>query len=150
MNVREQMEADLKTAMKERDTETRDALRFVISAFKYAEIEARTELSDEEQQKVLRQQVKQRQDSIEQFRAGNRQDLVEKEEAQLRVLERYLPQQMSDDELAAFVAGGIEETGAAGPKDMGKLMGHLNKVAHGRVDGRRLSSAVKDALANLG
>lgn len=148
MSVRQQMEADLKTAMKERDTETRDALRFVISAFKYAEIDARGELSDEEQQKVLRQQVKQRQDSIEQFRAGNRQDLVDKEEAQLRVLERYLPQQMSDDELATFVANGIAETSAAGPRDMGKVMSHLNKLAEGRVDGRRLSTAVKDALAN--
>lgn len=148
MSVRQQMEADLKTAMKERDTETRDALRFVISAFKYAEIDARGELSDDEQQKVLRQQVKQRQDSIEQFRAGNRQDLVDKEEAQLRVLERYLPQQMSDDELATFVANGIAETGAAGPKDMGKVMGYLNKLTDGRVDGRRLSSAVKEALAN--
>lgn len=148
MSIRQQMEADLKTAMKERDTETRDALRFVISAFKYAEIDARTELSDEEQQKVLRQQVKQRQDSIEQFRAGNRQDLVDKEEAQLKVLERYMPQQMSDDELTTFVAGGIAKTGAAGPKDMGRVMGHLNKLAEGRVDGRRLSAAVKDALAN--
>ena len=148
MSVRQQMEADLKAAMKGRDTETRDALRFVISAFKYAEIDARRELNDDEQQKVLRQQVKQRQDSIEQFRAGNRQDLVDKEEAQLRVLGRYLPQQMSDDELATFVASGIEETGAAGPKDMGKVMGHLNKLADGRVDGRRLSTAVKEALAN--
>jgi uncharacterized protein YqeY len=143
------MEADLKTAMKERDTETRDALRFVISAFKYAEIDARAGLSEEEQLKVLRQQVKQRQDSIDQFRAGGRQDLVDKEEAQLRVLERYLPQQMNDDELATFVAHGIAETGAAGPKDMGKVMGHLNKLSDGRVDGRRLSSAVKDALANI-
>lgn len=147
MGIRQQMEADLKTAMKERDTETRDALRFVISAFKYAEIEARAELSEEEQLKVLRQQVKQRQDSIDQFRAGGRQDLVDKEEAQLRVLERYLPQQMSDDELATFVSAGIAETGAAGPKDMGKVMGHLNKLADGRVDGRRLSAAVKDALS---
>ncbi len=147
MGIRQQMEADLKTAMKERDTETRDALRFVISAFKYAEIEARAELSEEEQLKVLRQQVKQRQDSIEQFRAGGRQDLVDKEEAQLRVLERYLPQQMSDDELATFVSAGIADTGAAGPKDMGKVMGHLNKLADGRVDGRRLSAAVKNALA---
>lgn len=148
MSIRQQMEADLKTAMKERDTETRDALRFVISAFKYAEIDARTELSDEEQQMVLRQQVKQRQDSIEQFRAGNRQDLVDKEEAQLKVLERYMPQQMSEDELTMFVAGGIAETGAAGQKDMGRVMGYLNKLAEGRVDGRRLSAAVKEALAN--
>lgn len=149
MTVREQMEADLKTAMKERDAETRDALRYVISAFKYAEIENRTGLTPEDELKLLRTQVKQRQDSIEQFRAGNREDLVAKEEAQLKVLERYLPQQMSDEELSAFVAKGIEESGATSQKDMGKVMGLLNKQADGRVDGRRLSSAVKDALAAL-
>jgi uncharacterized protein len=149
MSIRQQMEADLKTAMKAKDTETRDALRFVISAFKYAEIDSRAELADDAEMKVLRHQVKQRQDSIEQFRAGNRQDLVDKEEAQLKVLERYLPRQMGDDELAALVADGIAETGAAGPRDMGKVMGLLNKRADGKVDGRRLSTAVKDALAKL-
>ena len=149
MGIKQQMEADLKEAMKAKDTVTRDALRYVISAFKYAEIENRTELSDEEQMRVLKQQVKQRQDSIEQFRAGNREDLVEKEEVQLRILEQYLPQQMSDDELAAFVAKGIADTGAQGPKDMGKVMGAIKGKAGDNVDGRRLSSAVKDALAAL-
>ena len=88
MGIKQQMEADLKTAMKSKDTVTRDALRYVISAFKYAEIENRAELSDEEQMRVLKQQVKQRQDSIEQFRAGTGEDLFEKEEVQLVVLER--------------------------------------------------------------
>ena len=149
MSIRERMDADLKTAMKERDTETRDALRYVISAFKYAEIDGRKELTADDEMKLLRNQVKQRQDSIEQFKAGGREDLVGKEEIQLRILERYLPQQMDDDELASFVANGIAETGAAGPRDMGKVMGLLNKQSDGRVDGRRLSTAVKDALATL-
>lgn len=149
MSTRQQMESDLKDAMKARDTETRDALRYIISAFKYAEIEERRDLTPEEELKVLRQQVKQRQDSIEQFTAGGREDLVEKEAGQLKVLERYLPQQMSDEELATFVAAGIAESGATSPKDMGKVMGLLNQRADGRVDGRRLSSAVKDALAAL-
>ena len=141
------MEADLKTAMKARDTETRDVLRYAISAFKYAEIESRTELTDEEELAVVRKQVKQRQDSIEQFTAGGREDLVEKEEVQLRILEKYLPQQMSDEELSTMVANAISETGAEGPKDMGKVMGALKQQAGDRVDSRRLSSAVKDALA---
>lgn len=149
MSIRQQMEADLKTAMKAGDTETRDVLRFVISAFKYAEIDSRAELSSDDEMKVLRHQVKQRQDSIEQFRTGNRQDLVDQEESQLKVLERYLPQQMSDEELATLVADGIAETGAAGPKDMGKVMGLVNKRSEGKVDGRRLSTAVKEALAAL-
>lgn len=147
MGIRQTMEADLKTAMKARDTETRDVLRYAISAFKYAEIESRTELTDEEELAVVRKQVKQRQDSIEQFTAGGREDLVEKEEVQLRILEKYLPQQMSDEELSTMVANAISETGAEGPKDMGKVMGALKQQAGDRVDGRRLSSAVKDALA---
>lgn len=149
MSIRKTMEADLKTAMKERDNETRDALRYVISAFKYAEIDSRKEQTPEDELRVVRQQVKQRQDSIDQFRSGGREDLVEKEESQLRILEKYLPQQMSDDELITFVTNGIAEAGAEGPKDMGKVMGLLNKRTEDRVDGRRLSSAVKDALAAL-
>lgn len=149
MSIRQQMEADLKTAMKERDVETRDALRYVISAFRYAEIDTRKDLTPDDELRLVRQQVKQRQDSIDQFKAGGREDLVEKEELQLRILERYLPQQMSDEELATFVATGIAESGAEGPKDMGKVMGLLNKRADNRVDGRRLSTAVKDALAAL-
>lgn len=149
MSVRERMEADLKTAMKERNTERRDALRYIISAFKYAEIDTRTELTPDDEMRILRQQTKQRQDSIEQFKSGGREDLVEKEESQLRILEEYLPQQMSDDELNTFVTNAISEVGAEGPKDMGKVMGHLRSQTGDRVDGRRLSSAVKDALANL-
>lgn len=149
MSVRERMEADLKTAMKERNTERRDALRYIISAFKYAAIDTRTELTPDDEMRILRQQTKQRQDSIEQFKSGGRDDLVEKEESQLRILEEYLPQQMNDDELNTLVTNAIGEVGAEGPKDMGKMMGHLKSQTGDRVDGRRLSSAVKDALANL-
>lgn len=147
MSIREQMDADLKTAMKARDTETRDVLRYAISAMKYQEIETKADLSEDEQLKVLRQQIKQRQDSIEQFTTGGREDLVEKEQIQLSILEKYLPQQMSDEDLAKLVADGIAEVGAEGPKDMGKVMGLLKQKAGDGVDGRRLSTAVKDALA---
>lgn len=147
MSIREQMDADLKTAMKARDTETRDVLRYAISAMKYEEIETKADLSEDEQLKILRQQVKQRQDSIEQFTTGGRDDLVEKEQIQLRILEKYLPQQMSDEDLVKLVADGIAEVGAEGPKDMGKVMGLLKQKAGDSVDGRRLSTAVKDALA---
>lgn len=147
MSLRSKMEEDMKAAMRARDTETRDAIRYVLSAVKNAEIDKRADLTEEEELKLLRSQVKQRQDSIEQFRSGGRDDLVAKEEAQVRVLEKYLPQQMSDEELQEFVRTGIAESGAQGPKDMGKVMSLLNARAEGRVDGRRLSSAVRDALA---
>lgn len=148
MSLRSRMEDDLKAAMRARDSETRDAIRYVLSVVKNAEIEKRGELTEEEELKLLRSQVKQRQDSIEQFRAGGRDDLVAREEAQVRVLEKYLPQQMSDEELQGFVLAGIAEIGAQGPKDMGKVMGLLSARAGGRVDDRRLSSAVRDALAS--
>lgn len=147
MGLRSRLEEDMKAAMRARDNETRDAIRYVLSAVKNAEIEKRSELTDEEEMKLLRSQVKQRQDSIEQFRNGGRDDLAEKEESQVRILEKYLPQQMSDEELEAFVREGIAESGAEGPKDMGKVMGMLNARAEGRVDGRRLSTAVRNALA---
>jgi uncharacterized protein len=147
MSLKTQMEADVKAAMKARDAETRDAIRYVLSAVKNAEIDKRAELTPEEELKLIRSQVKQRQDSIEQFRAGGREDLAEKEESQVRILERYLPQQMEDDELDQFVKAGIAEAGAEGPKDMGKVMGILTPRSEGRVDGKRLSTAVRNALA---
>lgn len=147
MSLRARLEEDMKAAIRARDTETRDAIRYVLSAVKNAEIDRRQELTEEEEIKLLRTQVKQRQDSIEQFRAGGREDLAEKEETQVRILEKYLPQQMSDEELDAFVRTGVEEAGATSPKDMGKVMGLLTPRADGRVDGRRLSTAVRNALA---
>lgn len=147
MSLKERLTDDMKTAMKAKDTERRDTIRYVLSVIKNAEIDKHGDLSPEEEVKLLQTQVKQRQDSIEQFRQGGREDLAEKDEAQVRIIEEYLPQQMSDDDLQAFVRQGIEEAGAEGPKDMGKVMGLLNKRAEGRVDGRRLSAAVRDALA---
>jgi len=137
----------MKDAMRARDTEARDTIRYVLSALKNAEIDKRSELSAEDELKLIRSQVKQRQDSIEQFRAGGRDDLAEREEVQVRIIERYLPQQMDDAELEAFVRAGIQEAGAESPKDMGKVMGLLTARADGRVDGKRLSTAVRNALA---
>ncbi len=146
-SLSERLSNDVKEAMRERDAMLRDTLRFVLSAVKNAEIDKRAPLTHEEEVAVLRAQAKQRQDSIEQFRTGRRDDLAERESAQLAVLERYLPQQMTDEELEAFVRDGIEEVDASGPKDMGKVMGLLTRRSSGQVDGRRLSSAVRDALA---
>lgn len=147
MSLKEQLEADMKAAMRARDNETRDAVRYVLAAVKNAEIDKRSALSPEEELKLIRSQVKQRQDSIDQFRSGGRKDLAEKELSQVRILEKYLPQQMDDDELVEFVKAGVAEAGAEGPKDMGKVMGVLSAKAGGRVDGRRLSTAVRNALA---
>ncbi|MEJ7901682.1 MAG: GatB/YqeY domain-containing protein [Thermomicrobiales bacterium] len=146
-SLREQLSNDLKQAMRDRDVELRDTIRFILSAVKNVEIDKRSSLTSEEELTVLKTQAKQRRDSIDQFRAGGRDDLADREASQLAILERYLPQQMTDDEVAAFVTQGIADAGAEGPKDMGKVMGLLNKRAEGRVDGRRLSTAVRESLA---
>ncbi|HET7095355.1 MAG TPA: GatB/YqeY domain-containing protein [Thermomicrobiales bacterium] len=145
--IRGRLEADLKTAMKARDESTRDAIRYILAQIKNAEIEHRGALSNAEAEATLRRVGKQMGDALDQFRAAGRDDLAAREEAQLVVLRRYLPQEMSDDELAALVAEAIRETGAAGPKDMGKVMPIAIARASGRADGRRLSAAVKTALA---
>ena len=146
-SLRETLTADMKQAMRDRDNETRDTIRFLLSAAKNAEIDKREPLSREEEIALLRSQAKQRRDSIEQFRAGHRDELADHEAAQLAVLERYLPRQMSDDELERFVRQGIAEAGASSPKDMGKVMAVLSRRTEGRVDGGRLAAAVRSALA---
>jgi hypothetical protein len=145
--LKARLQADLKTAMRDKDTARRDTVRLLISELKKKEIDLRHELALAEEIQLLQSQAKQRRDSIEQFEAGGREDLVAKEQAQLEIIESYLPQQMTDAELASFIEEGIAQTGAAGPKDMGKLMGLLSKSAEGRVDGRRLSEAVRGRLA---
>lgn len=150
IGLRERLSNDMKQAMKDRDTFTRDTLRLLLSAVKNAEIDKRADLTEEEGESVLRKQAKQRQDSIEQYRSAGRDDLADHEAAELVVLEKYLPQQMTDDELSALVAAVIAETGATGPRDMGKAMGILTKRVEGRADGRRMSGALKTALAEQG
>lgn len=146
-SIRQRLEADLKTAMRAGDQTGRDAIRYILSAVKNAEIEHRGQLSEADAQATLRRLGKQLADAIDQFRAGGREDLATKEEAQLAVLRRYLPQEMTDDELSALVAQVVGEVGASGPRDMGKVMPVAMERAAGRADGRRISAAVKAALA---
>ncbi len=149
MALRERLSDDLKQAMRDRDVELRDTIRFLLSAVKNVEIDKRQPLTEEEELAVLRSQAKQRRDAIEQFRSGGRDDLADKEAAQLEILERYLPQQMTDEELDAFVRQGIADAGAQSPKDIGKVMALLTKRSEGRVDGSRLSTAVRATLASM-
>lgn len=148
VTLKERLTADVKQAMKDRDTALRDTLRLVLSSIKNAEIEKRADLAEDDVLAVLRKEVKQRQDSIDQYQKAGRTDLADHEVMEMEIIQRYLPQQMSDEELAAFVTAGIAETGASGPRDMGKVMGLLNARAGNRIDGRRLSTAVRGALAN--
>ena len=147
--LKDRLQDDLKVAMRSRETERRDTVRLLISEVKRKEIDLKHELNTAEEIQLLQSQAKQRRDSIEQFRAGGRDDLAAKEEGQLRIIESYLPQQMTEDELNDFIEEGIAQTGASDPKDMGKLMGLLSKSAEGRIEGRRLSDAVRTRLTQV-
>lgn len=145
--IRQRLEEDLKSAMRAGDTASRDAIRYILSAVKNAEIDARGTGAAADPEAALRRLGKQLTDAIEQFRAAGRDDLAEHEAAQLAVLKRYLPADLSDDELNALVAAVIAETGATSARDMGKVMPVAMQRAAGAADGRRISAAVKAALA---
>jgi len=148
--MRDKINDDLKTAMKAGDKDRVGTLRLVNSAIKSADIEARPsgkdKISDTDILSVLAKMVKQRRDSIEQFNAGGRPELAEKEQAEIDVIEGYLPQQMSEAEAKAAIAAAIKETGAAGPKDMGKVMAALKAKYAGQMDFGKASALTKDLL----
>jgi uncharacterized protein len=146
-DLRSRLQEDLKAAMKAQDTTARETIRFTMAALKNAEIDKGGSLSPEEQVATLQREAKRRADSIEQFRSADRRDLVEREESQLAVLQRYMPAAMSDDELESIVSEVIQQTGAREPRDLGKVMPILMQRAAGRADGKRLSDAVRKALS---
>ena len=136
-SLTEQIRADLTEAMKARDSERTSTLRMIQAAIKNEQIEKKAELSDEEALVVLRRAVKQRHDSIEQYEKGNRKDLADKERSELAMLEKYMPQQMSDAYAEAMVKKLIEETGATSKKDSGKVMKELMAKHRGVIDGKK-------------
>lgn len=147
VTLQTRLQSDLKDAMRSRDAVARESIRFLLSAYHNAEIEKREALSSDEELALLQRQVKQRTESIEQFTAAGRTDLVDREKEQLVIIERYLPAQLSDEELTAMVDAAVSESGAAGPKEMGKVMSILLPRIGGRADGRRVSSAVRARLS---
>src|SRR6266702_7376774 len=145
MTLQERVDSDLKEAMRAKDTRKLGVLRMLKSALKYAVIAksgAEAELSDAEAAQVVRRQVKQRQDSIESFEKGGRAELAAKEKEELLILDAYLPQAMSSDELAKVVRETIAETGATSKAQMGGVMKALQAKVAGRADGKTLSQEV--------
>ncbi len=136
MSLTERIRTDLTAAMKARDAARLSTLRLVQAALKYEQIEKGHELSDEEAEAVLRRALKQRHDSVEQYRTGNREDLAAKEEAEILILQTYLPQLLTEAETEAIVDATIASTGAASKKDMGKVMKEIMAAHKGRVDGK--------------
>jgi len=147
MALKEQLDADLKAAMKGKEALKLSVVRMLKSAVKYREIEVMKPLDDAGVLGVVATEIKRRRDSVEQYKAGARQDLVDKEEAEIRILQSYLPQQLSEAELRAKVDEVIGRTGAKGPKDMGAVMKALLPEVQGRAEGKAVSEMVKQRLA---
>ena len=147
MSLKEQIVSDLTTSMKAQDAPRTSTLRMVKAALMNREIEKGGELDDEEMSKLLRSLVKQRRDSVEQYEKGGRQDLADKEKTEIEVIEAYLPQAASREEIEAAVAAAISETGASSMKDMGRVMKAVQAALTGKnADGRTLSEIVKAKL----
>ena len=146
MTLRDRITEDMKTAMRAKEAERLGTIRFLLAAIKQREVDERIVLDDMQVVGVLDKLVKQRKDSIAAFQQAGRADLVDKETAEMRVLEAYLPQRLSADEVAAEVARIVKELGAAGPGDMGKVMGAVKAQLAGKADMGMVSAAVKGAL----
>jgi uncharacterized protein YqeY len=148
MSLKEQIIADMTAAMKAKDAARTSTLRMLKAAIVNREIEKGGELDDEELSKLLRSQVKQRRDSVEQYQKGGRQELAEKETAEIAVIEGYLPQAASAEEIEQAVAAAIAETGATSMKEMGAVMKAAMVLLAGKnPDGRTVSETVKKKLA---
>ena len=147
-NLKQKLEADLKQAIRTKDNVRRSVIRLVMAAIKNAEIARRAALDDTDVLGVIAKEAKQRHESIEAFRQGNRHDLVAQEEAELAILQEYLPPQMTREEIMAEARRVIEEVGAQGPHDKGKVMSKLIAQLKGRADGREINTVVTELLSS--
>ncbi|CAJ2887520.1 GatB/Yqey family protein [Burkholderia pseudomallei] len=147
MSLRDQISEDMKAAMRAKESERLATIRLLLAAIKQREVDERVTLDDAGVTAVVDKMIKQRKDSISQFEAAGRTDLVEKEQAEVAVLSAYLPAQLSDAEVAAEVQAAVAQTGAAGPQDMGKVMGVLKGKLAGRADMTAVSALVKASLS---
>ena len=147
-SIKSLLEEAVKNSMRDRNKEKTSTLRMAISEIKKEEIDKRIELSDEEIIKILQRMIKQRKESISQFEQAGREELAHKENAEILLLQDFLPEQMSEDEIKVFVEEAINESGASTPQDMGKVMGSLKSKLKGNVDMGIVSKLVKDSLAS--
>jgi uncharacterized protein len=147
MSLKARINDDLKTAMRAGETRRRDAMRLLLAALKQREVDERKELADADVVAVIDKMIKQRREAIAQFEKGGRQDLAEKEQFEVGVLQDYMPQALSEAEIDAAVAEAIAAAGAKAPSDMGKVMGALKTKLSGRADMAKVSALVKAKLS---
>jgi uncharacterized protein YqeY len=146
MSLKERITDDMKAAMRSGEKERLGVIRMITSAIKQREVDERISLDDTQVLSVLEKMIKQRKESLVQFQAGNRQDLVDKEAAEVTLLQGYLPSQLSDAEIDALIKDAVTATGAASIKDMGKVMGLIKGKAQGRADMAAVGAKIKTKL----
>jgi len=147
MNLNQQIKSDIKDAMRAKDKAKRDTLRNIQALVKQIEVDQRREVTDTDIEAILMKYAKQREDALKQFKEAGRDDLVEKEEAELAIVKSYLPEPMDDNELEATLREIITSVGATSMRDMGKVMGKAKQVIGSRADGGRINVFVKKILA---
>jgi len=148
VSLKQKLMDDLKQAMKSGDEVRRSVIRLVMAAIHNAEIARQASLEDADIFGIIAKEIRQRKESIEAFKQGNRQDLVAREEAELAILEKYLPQQVTREEIVEAARRIIEEVGAQGPGDKGKVMPRIIAQLKGRADGREINAVVTELLAS--
>ena len=148
MSLKDRISEDMKAAMRAKDAARLSAIRLLLAAMKQKEIDERVELSDADVLGIVEKLIKQRRESITQYEAAGRSDLAEGEKFEIQVVSAYLPEQLSDTEVASAVAAAISETGAASVKDMGKVMAALKPRLAGRADMGKVSAQVRSRLGS--
>ena len=146
--IKTQISNDVKDAMRSKDKDRLAALRLILAAFKQKEVDDRIELSDEQSISILNKMAKQHRDSIEQFGQANRDDLIKKEQLELDIIESYLPEKLSEEEVSLLIDEAISETGANSVKDMGKVIGLLKEKLQGQADMGEVSRLIRGKLGS--
>lgn len=149
-NIKAKISEDMKSAMRNQEKERLGTIRLILAALKQREVDERITLSDDQIIAILDKMIKQHRESIAQYEAGGRPELVAKEQAEILVIQQYLPAQLSASEIDGLIAAAIRESGATSARDMGKIMSLLKPKIQGRADMTAVSNKVKDSLATLG
>jgi len=148
VSLKARITEDMKTALRARDSARLGAIRLLLAAIKQREVDERIELNDMQVTEAIEKMLKQRRDSISQYQAANRQDLVDVEEFEVKVLQEYLPQALTEDEVNALLEKVVVDTGAAGIKDMGRVMAAIKPLVLGRADMGKISGLIKTRLSS--
>ena len=146
MSLLSKLNDDMKTAMKAKEKETLQVIRMLKASLQNEQIKVGRDLTDDEDLSVLAREMKQRRDSLSEFEKAGREDLAEKAKGEITIVEKYLPAQLTEDEIRQIVAAAIEKTGAASPKEFGKVMGVVMPQVKGKADGNQVNAIVKELL----